>query len=498
MPLGAEGGIYWSQTITASCTASARRFDEPVAGMAQNDTPRSLAVTRAAASRSIAKRLEGSARASQRPSLEVTDLPPIAETTSTPACSKAQDARRLGAKRRSVMRSVGLDLGVRHISYCEVADGEVIDRTTVRSLSGLTSRIGPNSAPARVAFEACREGWHVHDTLSRWGHEPHMLDTTRIRTIGVGHHKRKNDAIDAEAIAQAVDAGRLPEAHVLSPERRALRAQLSVRGALVETRAQYVTTIRGLIRAAGVLLPTCHSENMVSRLETVTLDDSTRALVAPLVAILNAIEPQIAYVEQILAGFAEKDPILQLCATVPGVGLIVAATFVSVIDEAKRFKNAHAVGAYLGLVPGEATTGGPNKRRLGSITKQGNRMARVMLIQAAWMILRSRHLDDPLKRWGDHLVQTRGKKIAVVALARKLAGVLWAMWRDGTVYDRAWQAEQTARGVTSAANDQSRRAHALSQAARKLERRPAAIPVATTAPAPTVSGPQPQTEGSPM
>jgi hypothetical protein len=94
-----------------------------------------------------------------------------------------------------------------------------------------------------------------------------MLDTTRIRRIGVGQHRRKNDAIDAEAIAIAVESGRIPEAHVLSPERRVLRAQLSVRGALVETRAQYVTTIRGLARAACVLLPTCFTEAFVSKFE---------------------------------------------------------------------------------------------------------------------------------------------------------------------------------------------------------------------------------------
>src|SRR5262249_20822808 len=158
----------------------------------------------------------------------------------------AQVARRQGAQGRSIMRSVGLDLGARHISYCEVQNGKVVDRTTVRKLSQLESRIGPECPPARIAFEACREGLHVHDKLKEWGHDPRMLDTTRIRQIGVGQHKRKNDAIDAEAIGHAVDSHRIPEAHVLSPERRVLRAQLSVRGALVETRAQYITTIRGL------------------------------------------------------------------------------------------------------------------------------------------------------------------------------------------------------------------------------------------------------------
>jgi transposase len=369
------------------------------------------------------------------------------------------------------MRSVGLDLGVRHIAYCEVADGKVVDRTRVRSLSELASRIGPDCAPARVAFEACREGWHIHDTLAHWGHDPRMLDTTRIRQIGVGQHSRKNDPIDAEVMARAVDAGRFPEAHVLSPERRALRAQLSVRGALVETRSQYVTTIRGLARAAGVLLPTCDPENFVEKLEKTSLDKPTRDLIAPLVVLLRALEPELARVEQTLSGFAEKDPIINLCATVPGVGLIVAATFVSVIDEAKRFKNAHAVGAYLGLVPSESTTGGPNKRRLGSITKQGNSMARAMLVQAAWTIMRLRDRDDPLRRWAEHLASTRGKRIAVVALARKLAGVLWAMWRDGTVYDRAEQAEKAAEGVKVAAREQHHRAGALERAAKKLRRK---------------------------
>src|SRR5262249_49524035 len=156
----------------------------------------------------------------------------------------------------------------------------------------LASRLGPNCKPARVAFEACREGWHVHDKLADWGNDPTMLDTTRIRRIGVGQHKRKNDAIDAEVIAHAVDSGRFPEAHVLSPERRALRAQLSVRTALVETRSQYITTIRGLARAAGVLLPSCHTENFTQRLATTALPEATRALVTPLVEILANIETQ--------------------------------------------------------------------------------------------------------------------------------------------------------------------------------------------------------------
>lgn len=268
----------------------------------------------------------------------------------------------------------------------------------------------------------------------------------------------------------AVESGRVPLAHVLSPERRALRAQLAVRGSLMETRAPYITSIRGLARAGGVMLPTWRTENFTDKLETATVNDTLRELIAPLVAVLKALEVELARVEATLAGLAERDPIIGLCATVPGVGLIVAATFVSVLDEAKRFRNAHAVGAYLGLVPGESTRGGPSKRRLGGITEQGNTIARAMLVQAAWHILRMRDADDPLRRWADNIALKRGKRIAVVALARKLAGVLWAMWRDGTVYDRAINASASAVGVRREARKQTRRAEVLQKAAAKLRR----------------------------
>jgi transposase len=369
------------------------------------------------------------------------------------------------------MRSVGLDLGVGHIAFCEVRDGKVVERVAVQRLEQLRSRLGPNTPPARVGFEASREGWHVHELLKSWGHEPTMVDTTRLKTIGIGQHGRKNDALDAEATARAVEAHRIPEAHVLSPARRELRKWLSVRTALVETRAQYVTTIRGLARAHGFLLPTCATENFVRRVADASLDEATRALLTPLIAVVGSIQAQLAAVEAQLGALAERDELVALCATVPGVGLMVAATFISVIDDAGRFKNAHAVGAYLGLVPSESTTGGPSKRRLGSITKQGNRRARTMLVQSAWHILRRKDPDNALFVWGSRIAKTRGKPIAAIALARKLAGVLWAMCRDGAAFDPRSLAERSAAGVRNRAVEAAAQATVLERAALKIRRR---------------------------
>ena len=143
----------------------------------------------------------------------------------------------------------------------------------------------------------------------------------------------------------------------------------------------------------------------------------------------------------------------------------MAAAFVSVIDEAGRFHHAHQVESYLGLVPGEDSSGG--KRRIGAITKEGNRYVRALLVQSAWTILRSAPADDPLRQWGQALVTRRGRRIAVVAVARRLAGVLWSMWRRDTFYDPRILAASGARELKRAAQSLDERAEALRRASKK-------------------------------
>jgi transposase len=346
------------------------------------------------------------------------------------------------------MRNVALDLGSR-ITYCEVKDGKVIERSSATSLSGLERLIGPNTPPARIVFEACREAWSVHDQLLAWSHEPLMLDTTRVRQLGIGQHKRKNDRIDAETMALALEAGRIPLAHVLSPHRRELRLQLGARRALVGTRAEYVTQIRGLLRANGKRVAGCDTENFVEHLSKTPLDDRTRALTEPLVKVLEMITPQITLVDNKLEQLCADEPVIKRLRTVPGVALVIAAAFVSVIDEAKRFRRAHEVEAYVGLVPSENTS---VHRRLGAITKQGNTYLRALMVQAAHSVFRLR-ADDPLKKWGEAVESRRGKRIAVVAVARRLVGILWAMWRDGSVYSPTKLGFATASGLSSHARE---------------------------------------------
>ncbi len=374
------------------------------------------------------------------------------------------------------MRSVALDLGAKSISYCEVSNGQVIRRQTVKAIGSLEPSLGSQAAPARVAIEACREAWFVHARLTEWGNEVLLVDTTRSRQMGVGQHRRKTDRIDAEVLARAVERGTIPLAHLLSPHRQDLRRQLGVRRALVETRAQYIVVIRGLLRERGLRLPACSRPWFPTRLRETDMPTELRALVEPLAVAMGVLNAQLEQVEVRLAEVCAMEPAINQLATVPGVGLIVAASFVSVIDDAGRFNNAHQVEAYLGLVPSEYSSGGPAKRRLGAITKQGKTYLRSLLVQAAWLIVRSNQKDDPLYCWAKAISERRNARIAIVAVARRLAGILWAMWRDETVYEPGIVARTSSRGLRRAAQAIELRADALQKASKKTRRQARQLP----------------------
>jgi len=112
---------------------------------------------------------------------------------------------------------------------------------------------------------------------------------------------------------------------------------------------------------------------------------------------------------------------------------VTAVAYVAALDQPHRFPDARRVAAYLGLVPRESSSG--EQRRRGPITKAGNTRVRWLLVEAAWTILRTRTpCTEPLRVWAERLTRRRGKAIAAVALARRLARLLYAMWRDGTDY----------------------------------------------------------------
>ena len=172
---------------------------------------------------------------------------------------------------------------------------------------------------------------------------------------------------------------------------------------------------------------------MVTRVERLALPSALRAVLTPLLETLSALTPTIATATRTLTATADADPVAARLQTVPGVGAIVALTYRATVDRVERFPSAGHVSSALGLVPSEDSSG--ERCRRGHITKVGSSEARAMLIQAAWTYWRSRTVRTaPLRQWADRLAARRGVRIAVVALARRLSRILYAVWRDNTVY----------------------------------------------------------------
>jgi transposase len=240
----------------------------------------------------------------------------------------------------------------------------------------------------------------------------------------------KTDRRDVVALAEACRLGIYKRAHRVSAEQRGHRRALRVRAHLVRVRTQAINQVRAQLRQEGHRLRTCSSGMVTTRYAELSLPAALQAVLAPLVLLIETVTEQIRSCETELRALAVSDPVVALLRTAPGVGLITALTYRAVLDEVTRFPAARGVPAYLGLVPREDSSG--TRHRKGGITRAGSSELRVLLVQASWVIWRQR--GGPLHAWVHRLAARRGKRIAAVALARRLSRILYAMWRDGRVY----------------------------------------------------------------
>jgi transposase len=222
-------------------------------------------------------------------------------------------------------------------------------------------------------------------------------------------------------------------AHRVCREQRDRRRELRVREQLIRTRTQLINLLRAQLRQEGYRLPSGASETTPQRYAVLPITAALRRALAPVIALLETIATQPQGCDAALAAAAQDDVVVQRLMTAPGVGVITALTYRALLDDVGRFgRDARGVAAYLGLVPSEASSGARQQR--GHITKAGPPGLRALLIQASWAIWRQRHGRGALHAWVERLAARRGRRIAVVALARRLGRILFAMWRDGRDY----------------------------------------------------------------
>jgi transposase len=245
--------------------------------------------------------------------------------------------------------------------------------------------------------------------------------------------KVKTDRRDARALAEACLLGAYRPAHRLSDPQRHVRGRLGVRDALVQTRTRYISLIRALLRQQGYRVPSGSAEGFLQRVRALPLPGRLRSVVAPLLAVLCHLNRQLAYSDATIEHLAVQDPRVPRVRSVPNIGPVTAAAFIATVDDAHRFHHAHQLDAYLGLVPREYSSGETQRR--GPITKAGHSHTRWLLVQAALSMLRRRPpAAAALWTWALRIAARGGTHVAIVALARRLTGILYALLRDGTVY----------------------------------------------------------------
>ena len=328
---------------------------------------------------------------------------------------------------------IGLDLHLRESQLCILTvDGDVVERRIRTTAAWFAHTLGERPR-ARVLLESSTESEWVARCLEALGHEVVVADPTFAPMYATRARQVKTDKRDARALADACRAGTYRPAHRASEARRHVRAELVVRETLVRTRTRYVNLARAMTRREGLRLPSGGPERLVERLAALAMSDALRTELAPLVAVLAPLQREIAAADERLAALARTDPVMRHLATTPGVGPVTAAAFVAALDDVTRFATAHHVEAYLGLVPRERSSG--ERQRRGAITKAGSSRVRGLLVEAAWCITRSKRADlEMLRTWTDRIARQRGRSVALVALARRLAGILYALWRDNTDY----------------------------------------------------------------
>jgi len=191
-----------------------------------------------------------------------------------------------------------------------------------------------------------------------------------------------------------------------------------------------INQIRAVLLSQGYQVGSTAAELFAKRLSRVELPPSLQAQIEPLLSLLSPLHAQIEQLEQKLEERAQASEDARRCMTLPGIGPLTSLMFIAALDGATRFRSAHQVMSYLGLVPRENSSGESQKR--GHITKAGCTQTRALLVQAAQRILRLRNPDtEVLWIWAEGIAKRRGKRIAVVAFSRRLSGILWAMLRDG-------------------------------------------------------------------
>lgn len=331
------------------------------------------------------------------------------------------------------MKYVGIDLASKSSAVAVMDEqGQVLEQREVATDAGQLNRVLQAHGPVSAIVESSPLAEWACQALEEAGHTAQIIDARAAKHLM--NARKKTDRRDAQTLAQIVRSGWFQPVHRKSAAARMERTQMQARQGLVRTYCKLDSQIRGLLRANGICLGHISKNRFAQRVREVVQqrNPELEQALEPLLAVYeHSLERAEAMRKQMQAQQRE-DKLQRQLQSVPGVGPLTAKAFAATVDDPQRFANGEQVADYVGLTPGVNQSGERCVR--GSITRQGDHLLRWHLVEAAHAMIRQSR-DCRLKRWAQQLAEKKGAAKARVALARKLAIVLWRLWIKGERFE---------------------------------------------------------------
>jgi len=282
--------------------------------------------------------------------------------------------------------------------------------------------------PCLIGMEACSSAHHWGRELTELGHEVRLIPPIYVKP----YVKRgKSDAIDAEAICEAVTRPTMRFVAVKTVEQQSFLSLHRARDLLVRQRTQLINGLRGMVAEFGVYIAKGlariidFAENILAG-EVLDLPDIANEVIHNMCEHLMALHARIRWYENRLKQVAKEDARVRLLRTIPGVGAVTASAIIASIGDGHQFENGRAFAAWLGLTPSNKSSGG--KEKLGRITKMGDQYLRSLLVVGMTSLVRqTKSHPERASKWLTSLLERKPARVATVAMANKTARIVWAV-----------------------------------------------------------------------
>jgi len=340
--------------------------------------------------------------------------------------------------------TVAVDLA-KNVFELAVADAEGKIKERLRLNRARFSAYFVQRPPCRVLLEACGSAHYWARCIAGHGHSVELFPAQYVRRYV---RRSKTDRADAAALIEAARCGEIRAVPVKSVEQQQVLALHRLRSQWMTTRQRYINTLRALLRELGMAIPLGAqvARTQIAQKLAEPNNDLPAALQPLLARMLNDVdhlEERVQEVERQIAAVTREDQIVQHLRQIPGIGLLTSTALRATVGGIERFPSGRHLASWVGLTPREHSSG--ERRRLGSISKQGDAYLRTLLIHGARAALiaahrreRERRPVDRLQQWALKCEHERGRNVATVALANRLARIAWATWAYGRDFDGNW------------------------------------------------------------